>query len=230
MLLTLYLINSASLLLLSSCPVEKVIPSNSEQKADNQHNDEFCPTQKGIVSAGLQQVGEFFSPEAWTAWATLVMAVFTGVLSIVAYQQIQLARSEFLATHRPLLRVRYFKYTGSTETDLQVTFTVVNVGKTTAHLLGSSVQIAFFGDSPPTPVYVNGQNVTRRRKLEPGASDEYGIDRKTKRPDHLWLYVYGYLMYADDVGNTRTTAFCRKYLAGRDRFITVDDPDYEYED
>jgi hypothetical protein len=82
----------------------------------------------------------------------------------------------------------------------------------------------------PTPVYLNGADVTGQRKFEVGASDEY-IFTLPKPPQKTFpLHVYGYLVYADDTGNTRTTAFCRRWYAGLGRFAAVSDPDYEYED
>jgi hypothetical protein len=174
----------------------------------------------------------------WLTIFTAILAVATvglGFATVGLYftsaQQIKLSRNEFLATHRPLLRVRYFKRldAGNTQPP-QVGFTVVNVGKTPAYLLGSSVQIALLGQRLPTPVYINGQDVTGRRRFAPGASDEYQVSSAAQKAAFQWLYVYGYLVYSDDAGNTRTTAFCRKWIPSDDRFVGVDDADYEYED
>ncbi len=68
--LTLFLINVASLLLLPPCPIEQIIPNKSEQDAVTERSNEGCPAPKGIVSAGFQEIGELLSPEAWTALAT----------------------------------------------------------------------------------------------------------------------------------------------------------------
>jgi hypothetical protein len=231
LIVSLFLIDTASLHMLPPCPIEQVVHGN--QKSDAKHDDKFCAAPKGVISAGLQEIGDLLSPDSWTALATVVMAVFTGLLSLVAYQQIVLSRSEFLATNRPLLRVRYFKRTdGEKDTEIDIRFSVVNVGKSVAHLLGSSIQIGWFYENGlPTPFYLGGPDVTGQRKFEVGASDEY-IFRRAKPEQKIFvpLHVYGYLVYADSMGNTRTTAFCRRWIVSAQRFVKVEDPDYEYED
>ncbi len=177
---------------------------------------------------------------AGTALATIGIAIFTATLWYftrgtlqTAIEAIKLSRDEFLATNRPLLRVRYFKRTdGPNDTRMDIRFTVVNVGKSAAHLLGSSLSIGYFHDnSLPTPFYLAGVDVSGTRKFEIGASDEYVFTPPRDENPH-WppLYVYGYLVYADDQGNTHTTAFCRRWYKSLARFGVVDDPDYEYED
>lgn len=46
----------------------------------------------------------------------------------------------------------------------------------------------------------------------------------------LNLYLTGWIDYADELGLVRRTAFCRRYHSDWDRFVKVDDPDYEYTD
>jgi hypothetical protein len=175
-----------------------------------------------------------------TALATIVIAFFTATLWYVtrgtlqaAIESIELSRNEFLATNRPLLRVRYFKPSdGKHDARMDIRFTVVNVGKSAAHLLGSSLSIGYFLDrSLPAPFYAAGLDVSGQRKFEIGASDEYIFTPPRPKEDAPWpLHVYGYLVYADGQGNTRTTAFCRRWHMNPGRFGVVDDPDYEYED
>jgi hypothetical protein len=45
-----------------------------------------------------------------------------------------------------------------------------------------------------------------------------------------YFYVLGWIGYTDDLGIYRMTAFCRRYDATKDRFVPVDDADYEYAD
>ena len=42
------------------------------------------------------------------------------------------------------------------------------------------------------------------------------------------LYFIGYILYRDDIGVGRRTAFCRLYNFQTKRFEIVKDPDYEY--
>jgi hypothetical protein len=46
----------------------------------------------------------------------------------------------------------------------------------------------------------------------------------------LFLYIVGWIDYADELGHIRRTSFCRVYRPQLDRFIPVDDPDYESAD
>jgi hypothetical protein len=200
-----------------------------------------------------------------TAAATLVVAIFTVVLAWVTGRQakltkqaVELTRQDFLSAHRPQLRVKAFRltrgvqardnqrvgrveYGGSVLSQLQgplvVEFTVVNVGKSTAHLLRSSVGIQFPtrvqlpenpGRLPDLPY--RGADVTGSRKFGPGASDSYNITGEAAPLGQNNLMVYGDLVYTDAAGDTRSTAFCRTWDATRNRFVAVDDPDYEYED
>jgi len=49
--------------------------------------------------------------------------------------------------------------------------------------------------------------------------------------DPVWtLYIMGWIEYADGLGFERRMAFCRKYDHRTDRFIAIDDPDYEHTD
>jgi hypothetical protein len=180
-----------------------------------------------------------------TALATAAIAYFTLILKRstdnlweAGERQLKLARDEFLTTNRPLLRVRYFRQTAGVHDRIQVHFAVVNAGKSAAHLLGSSVMVEFAdpGKLGP-PVYLAGQDVITPRKFEVGASDDYvalgmgkGAEIQNNENYGKFLFVYGYLVYSDDAGNTRTTAFGRRYLRSSDRFVKIEDDDYEYED
>ena len=42
------------------------------------------------------------------------------------------------------------------------------------------------------------------------------------------LYFFGYIDYLDNIGNKRRVAFCRRYIPEEERFITVQDENYEY--
>ncbi|MGA2136897.1 MAG: hypothetical protein ABSH50_31795 [Bryobacteraceae bacterium] len=48
--------------------------------------------------------------------------------------------------------------------------------------------------------------------------------------DQIGLYVLGFVDYTDELGLSRRTAFCRWYVEATDRFVPVNDPDYEFTD
>jgi hypothetical protein len=55
-------------------------------------------------------------------------------------------------------------------------------------------------------------------------------DILSKTPPQTYLYVMGWVAYADDFGTTRHTAFCRRWDWEKRWFFAVDNPDYEYAD
>jgi hypothetical protein len=182
-------------------------------------------------------------PNNLTAISTLAIAVFTIVLAWVGYYQarlirksINLARSEFISSHRPRLRIRSVDRSTSNPTDyIAVRFAVVNVGDTEAHLLGSRVVIDFFPEKPP--IDFDGMNVVEPRKFLPGASDSYVATSRRKwlslQSEYnatRYLFIHGQIVYRNDLGTTYTTSFCRIWNVAANRFKRTDDPDYEYED
>ena len=42
------------------------------------------------------------------------------------------------------------------------------------------------------------------------------------------LYVMGWIAYSDDLGFVRRTAFCRELNNQTERFVAIDDRDYEH--
>jgi hypothetical protein len=73
------------------------------------------------------------------------------------------------------------------------------------------------------------------KTLRPGTStfNLFGrmkpLDDQTAADVTKHFYVLGWIGYTDGLGIYRITAFCRRY-ANKDRFLPVDDPDYEYAD
>jgi hypothetical protein len=43
-------------------------------------------------------------------------------------------------------------------------------------------------------------------------------------------FLLGYIRYADDVGDSRMTAFCYQFDFMLKRFVKIDDPEYTYSD
>jgi hypothetical protein len=67
-----------------------------------------------------------------------------GLQTDIQRKQHAIGRLQFIAAHRPLLRVRYFKLLSTGTEPIQIAFTVANVGTGTARLLGSCVAVEFF--------------------------------------------------------------------------------------
>jgi hypothetical protein len=205
---------------------------HGEQQQDAKHFG------AGQGASSIVEALEFFDEHngAVTAAATIFVALFTIVLGVVAYQQIGLSRSEFIATHRPRLRIRSVRrFNNNQANNIKIRFNVVNVGNSTAQLIGSNVLVDFFNDKPP--VEFDGENVVEPRRFLAGASDSYiassarrWIVLQSQYQQSRFLFAYGWIVYRDDLNTTYTTSFCRIWNLAGNRFARTDDPDYEYED
>jgi hypothetical protein len=203
---------------------------------------------------------------AVTAVATIVVAAFTIVLALVTGRQarlsreaIDLARSEFVATHRPKLRVRNVVLENPLRAELRRWYVfepgqgvqghlyVGNIGDSAAMIINSHCRV--FWTKEPLPMerpYENeiGNDFLGHAVLAAGAAtigtffsfeliqDEahaIGLGR-----DGWKLYVMGWVTYADATATPRRTSFCREYKvlenSGRGRLFPVDNLDYENEE
>jgi hypothetical protein len=166
--------------------------------------------------------------------------LITGRQTDIIEKQHAVGRMQFISTHRPILRVRYFRIINTSNKQAIIRFTIVNIGGSDARLISSLGLAQFFPyNGQPVPVYLGGGEVIEAPKaMPPGATEEGAILLSKQTPDivsEMWneqraLHAYGHISYVDILENVRTTAFCRRYVVGRERFEAVNDPDYEYED
>jgi hypothetical protein len=178
---------------------------------------------------------------------TLWLTVFTGGLFVATLflwgatiGQLRHLRREFVATHRPRLRIRQVEFMGNAD-EPAIEFTIVNVGETTATIVESSVRpwIPTIGKAlpgrppyappttrPRTTTLKNGEEV---RWVETDAPDNWHLHFASVYED-LSTVLLGYIVYADDMGILRRTGFCRQRTANESCFEPVTNPDYEYED
>jgi hypothetical protein len=176
---------------------------------------------------------------------TLVLSIFTAVLAvatiglgILSYFQIRLARTEFIASHRPLLAIRFVEISLDESDKVGVEFGVINAGTSDAIVTGSSVVADFLPDTEwPNPHDYPVNNVISPRRFSVGATDRY-----TVKTDHFvslvdvyaeglqTLRLYGYIVYTDQLKRPRTTFFCRLYDRRGDRFVAPDNSDYDRTD
>lgn len=173
-------------------------------------------------------------PENLTAVATLVIAIFTIVLAVVGFVQaeltrrtIALARSEFLATHRPRIRVRWVSGpTGDDRTVIKVYIT--NVGESLATIVEYYLDAAFL-DSDGCFCYpyatipiADPAEAGKKIILAPGESRTLELFRTGENPEHMWarctekgdtfFVVEGTITYIDESGIGRSTGFAREMI------------------
>jgi hypothetical protein len=150
----------------------------SEHKSPN---DDNCAIREGIVVAGIEWLSDR-PPEVWTALATIAVALFTGTLwlsnekatrlaqrmSVIARRQMLISGQQtdiqrkqhalgglqFLATHRPKLRIRHVILDESAGDvlgfipwdhgdEIKGSLIVVNAGGTKATIIESRYRIFF---------------------------------------------------------------------------------------
>jgi hypothetical protein len=147
-------------------------------------------------------------------------------LALVGYCQarlirksIDLARSEFLSTHRPKIRVKHVWLLNEVAYDKPIGIRVVcvNCGTTDAVMVdyGIAVMVVKKGGSlPPDPTFPSFKIILR---LESGISLPFpDFTHRITEDEEIGLqgggadlYCFGYVHYRDDVKRLRTTAFCR---------------------
>ncbi len=202
-----------------------------------------------------------------TTFATIAIAAFTGTLwrattkqASLTRESINLAREEFVSTHRPKLRVRHIVLTHPVPPSLKPLelieagqpivghLDIWNVGETPAHIVESHCKVFWTKDAglPMTSPYESerANNFAGSQVLEPGQSASCDFrsavtmdddaERYRRLTQGFHIYVMGWIRYADGRKITRQTTFCRLYNVANGerhpRFHVVDDPDYEHED
>jgi hypothetical protein len=194
---------------------------------------------------------------AVTAAATIAIAIFTYFLvkvssrqAILTRESVDLARSEFIASHRPKVIARWFDEEGLRKGKMAlVHFTAVNAGDSAAILthIGSDVGALQGGAWLGEGVDYTPTRLPHPVRLESGGSVifscgstaplEISADKFAFMPTMIGLgevppkiCAVGEIVYRDLNDVQRRTGFLRSYNAMLERFETVADSDYEYAD
>lgn len=181
---------------------------------------------------------------AFIAWFTVTLSRATiGMLRASTEQtrltgdSVALATKEFVATHRPKLRMRRVKALLTDGTQVGVSFILANVGDSAAHIRSFNIDLGL------NSVSDGGWSATVRpidlRTLAPGETYVFLAMATDLTYQEKWgvannipgaaLDFRGTVTYADDNGIERATGFWRtRDFDGRLR--PKPDPEYEYED
>jgi hypothetical protein len=171
----------------------------------------------------------------WLMAFTGILAVATAGLGALNFFQVRLARSEFLSTHRPHIRLKAIwlaSADGQTfnpelrvNEPLVVRLDIVNFGNTTAFITRlnlASVLVPRNGQLPQRPPYNEPAapgldfyppvQLNRGVTFTQGISDGHKLDAlelsEIYNGDRI-LYFVGTIDYRDSIGNPMQTAFCR---------------------
>jgi hypothetical protein len=198
-----------------------------------------------------------FAPESWPTWALVVVGIVGTFLALrtlrAIKRQAELTRASLILTQRPRIIIRNIALDdprllvevprhGTDSVTISGTFYVSNIGGTPGTITENHSEILVFerpaalpmkrpyegktggrvsitltsGQSAPITFPAEGRELTRLERI----SIEHGT---------MTLHIIGWVAYADDMGNERRTAFCRRWDYILQRFIAInDDPDYEH--
>src|SRR6266536_1593973 len=70
------------------CTIHPVVEKDEGKYKQEQTNEQTCPPSRGIISEAIVTIGQFFSPEGWTAAATISLVIVTFILAIIGKRQI----------------------------------------------------------------------------------------------------------------------------------------------
>jgi hypothetical protein len=155
-------------------------------------------------------------------------------------KQKEISRLQFLTTHRPKIKIRQLNKGNASVVDgLPFTYMAVNIGDANATLVETNQTIVFSSGAHGTLVNESKTKEPLNGMLAPG---EFVVV-KFREPEIINapyaakinsgetpICVFGYIAYADDLGKIRRTGFYRQYQGGLQRFVAIDDPEYEYAD
>ncbi|MGD0905396.1 MAG: hypothetical protein ABR924_21085 [Terracidiphilus sp.] len=190
-----------------------------------------------------------------TAWSTFAVFIATAALWIFTALLWWAARNEFIATHRPRLRIRNFTADNFGQVVVRVLqFNIFNIGDSVAKDIRISYAylwtedisdvISLFENSPRnlsvgTPIEpgdISTQSVADLEWEKQNISDKEIFYRCGRR-----FFIIGRAIYKDRLGVDRNTGFLREAEISKIQeqgvtierisgFKKVNDSDYEYED
>jgi hypothetical protein len=246
--------------------------SGFEQAGKNAQANPQANAQSEPRSAAqdAQVRGEKSSTDWWLMMFTGAVALFTLMLaaaSILFYRAgerrlkliegnaadqsretkdaIDLARKEFVASHRPRLRVRFIELRPLVAGErMMADIGVANIGVNDAAVISIGADIACRTktcgwESPGLNVSANQSISPATRIIKSGEQktfflqSEHPLSLNNFHKVHYKefdLCAVGIIKYVDGIGTNRHTAFFRVYDSVRKRFVAADEPSYEYED
>ena len=230
------------------CIGEHADPEGPEKAADR-HN--VVVRRSAAIPPFLLCEGAFIDKNngTLTALATIAIAGFTLTLWRATTEQgrltrdaLKLARDEFIASHRPRLRVYAFEVS---DLDLPhdrpvcVLFRAQNIGETAARIskVEGNIFISSRNSVPLEPDIPFRFTLTPDIALQSGEPEQFSIENGPVVTELDFASIYtgqtplvciGRVTYLDDNGINRELGFCRKFSFRPYGSETVNNPEYEY--
>ena len=163
-------------------------------------------------------------------------------------KSIDLAKQEFVFTHRPRLIIRSISvktrdnplFGLENGKPFQFEWCVVNTGDSPCEIVESSINTSWDTIPFDTKSLYFDQPMMNGKRILPGAFEPFKFTsdivfdgppvQHTLQTEKKAIYFYGFIKYRDDITTVRYTAFCRSYDPVAKRFIASDNSDCEYAD
>jgi hypothetical protein len=242
-------------------------PATGEPPSQNQNehyeSSPYGSSEQHEIAKPFRESWALIWERTWddpVAFYTLVLAVFTVVVgvatvitTIIGIYQIRQSRREFIATHRPIIRVRRFVIPKlENGKPIKIEFEAANVGNSSAYNVVAHLEITIpkersdvMYEKPPHPH--KGTSINMLDHPIAGGGVHYFVELTSlihvalgNRYDVRGMVISGRLTYSDRFQESfRTTGFLRVYPDVRGphprppfRFVKASDADEgdEYED
>lgn len=177
-----------------------------------------------------------------TAVATVVMAIFTGVLWFITNKSVNLARDEFTATHRPrvvLQQIHDVKSGSFNGKNAYIEIVLANAGESVAIISQWDARLYFRDEKAALTPFLNGLAIKCSEvgfEIAPGGIKQVAAEHNEVESGHAdfragaaAMYVAGSVVYSGPDGIERRTGFCRRWSAADDgTWQPVRDAAFEY--
>jgi hypothetical protein len=168
------------------------------------------------------------------------MWIATISLSRAGYNQIKLAREEFIATHRPKIKIHVVEITRRVEDGddnilIGASILGFNVGESVAKNVEVRGQIFMgpnFAIDVMRPIVKTLPEVRNGQKLRAVVKSNHRVvNAAAAERTGIVFYLIGWIAYWDESGQRRETGFCFKPEFGveGDRWVSAGKPEYEYD-
>jgi hypothetical protein len=234
----------------TSSPFFQTCISDQQQAETDASSKNKPPGYNTVFTSYIACSGRFIEGHGIgiTALATIVIAAFTATLWIATRQQgdltfesLKLAREEFIASHRPRIELHSLKISHrSDETEpAPIEFRYVNSGDSVGHVKQVGTRLVYQReDMLQSDLDFDVREISPPMKIKSGEFG-FGLTRDKSIPDlilstpvsvtdYIKFFCVAYIVYTDDLGTIRQTGFCRRYDPETDRWVNVEDPEYEY--
>jgi hypothetical protein len=182
-----------------------------------------------------------------TAVATVFIALFTFTLwwstkgmMKATKESVDLARQEFVSTHRPRIIVYGLAFGGrfSENKPIPISFRYVNAGDSDAQVTGFGSHIFSLSETMmPAEIRFTHQEISppidcpsgkHGTRLTPDTIHPDIVIAADVMDDPEKIVCVGYVLYRDGNGTRRQTGFCRQFDLSAGRWIKMQDDEYEY--